>query len=113
MYWGETMKHIWWIGLIVAAGVVIPLPGKAQDKKEPDLTAGFAASDPDFKIQGEYVGEVPGKGKYGVQVVALGGGKFDVYFLGGGLPGAGWDTKTRVKVSAATKDKKAVFVGSA
>ncbi len=106
------MKRNWWIGLIVVAGVVIPLPGKAQDKKEPDLTTGLAASDPDFKVQGEYVGDGPAKGKYGAQVVALGGGKFDVYFLGGGLPGAGWDTRTRAKVSAAAKDKQVAFAGS-
>lgn len=42
--------------------------------------------DPDFQIQGEYVG----KG-VGLQLVALGGGKFDGYLLEGGLPGAGWE----------------------
>lgn len=42
--------------------------------------------DPDFMVQGEYVG----KG-LGLQLVALGGGKFDGYLLEGGLPGAGWE----------------------
>jgi hypothetical protein len=42
--------------------------------------------DPDFAIQGEYVGE-----GIGFQLVALGGGKFDGYLLEGGLPGAGWE----------------------
>jgi glycerophosphoryl diester phosphodiesterase len=88
----------------------------AQDKKpeakEPDLSTQVAEADPDFKIQGEYEGEVAGKGKYAAQVVALGGGKFDVYFLAGGLPGAGWDTKTRTKVGAATADGKVTFTGS-
>ena len=42
--------------------------------------------DPDFTVQGEYVG----KG-LGLQLVALGGGRFDGYLFEGGLPGAGWE----------------------
>ena len=62
-------------------------PSSAQDTKEPDRTTKAADAGPDFKVQGEYEGDVPGKGRYGAQVVALGGGVF-----AGGLPGAGWDT---------------------
>lgn len=58
------------------------------------------AEDPDFLIQGEYGS---GKDGLGVQVVALGSGKFDAYFLEGGLPGDGWDkSKKRVKVNGTT-----------
>ncbi|MEN6458237.1 MAG: DUF1080 domain-containing protein [Thermoguttaceae bacterium] len=52
-----------------------------------------AAKDPDFKVQGEYVGNgtLGGKKtKVGGQVIALSGGRFDVRLTPGGLPGDGW-----------------------
>ena len=58
------------------------------------------AENPDFMIQGEYGSSKDGMG---VQVVALGDGKFDAYFLEGGLPGDGWDkSKKRVQVNGTT-----------
>jgi len=58
------------------------------------------AENADFMIQGEYGSSKDG---LGVQVVALGNGKFDAYFLEGGLPGDGWDkSKKRVKVNGTT-----------
>jgi hypothetical protein len=50
----------------------------------------------DFSIQGEY----HRKGaSVGAQVVALGGGKFDLYVLEGGLPGLGWEKKDSPAIS--------------
>ena len=68
-----------------------------------------AAEDPDFAIQGEYEGEA-GK-KIGLQVVALGGGKFDLKMLRGGLPGNGWDGKGVTKGSAERVDQAVKFSG--
>ena len=65
--------------------------------------------DPDFAIQGEYGSDKQGAA-LGVQVVALGDGKFDAYFLEGGLPGVGW-TKgdRRSKVAGATTKNGLLF----
>ena len=55
--------------------------------------------DPDFSIQGEYGKGSPG-GQLGVQVVALGDGRFDAYILEDGLPGLGWERgKSRIKLN--------------
>jgi hypothetical protein len=44
--------------------------------------------DADYAIQGEYSGMMGGK-KMGVQIIALGDGKFDAVGFEGGLPGEG------------------------
>jgi hypothetical protein len=82
----------------------------ADEKKKPDVYLTPEEAGPDYQVQGEYEGQADGA-KWGAQVVALGAGKFDVYFLKGGLPGAGWDRKTRIKCSAATADGKTTLTG--
>lgn len=64
------------------------VPGKPYQLAAMDRSQ----ADADYVIQGEYVGKLEGK-KLGVQVVALGGGKFDVVLYRGGLPGDGWSGK--------------------
>ena len=57
--------------------------------------------DADYKIQGEYQGEVEmgdQKSKYGIQVIALGKGKFTGVGYSGGLPGDGWNKETPTRV---------------
>jgi hypothetical protein len=70
---------------------VCRLPVFAEDHAQPTFeTPEAAAADPDFQIQGEYAAE--GKG---VQVIALGDGKFRAVTYVGGLPGAGWNEKEK------------------
>ncbi len=67
------------------------------------------AEDPDFSIQGEYGGKQTGRG---VQVIALGDGKFDAWLLDGGLPGDGWSRgDARVRLEGARNEGGIFFAG--
>lgn len=79
----------------------------AQPKKELVATTVEAAG-PDYKVQGEYEGTA-GAAKIGVQVIALGDGAFQAVALPGGLPGAGWDGKSRILMDGKTEGNKTVF----
>jgi hypothetical protein len=65
------------------------LPAFAAEKEPTYITTEQAAKDPDFALQGEYAGELKGE-KRGVQVIALGNGKFHAVGYEGGLPGDGF-----------------------
>lgn len=70
--------------------------------------------DPDFKIQGEYQGTVKSADaefKAGVQVIALGEGRFHAVAYPGGLPGDGWDGANKPEADGELRDGLVVFPG--
>ena len=68
--------------------------------------------DADFPFQGEYAGEIDGGRKFGIQVIALGDGKFRAVFYPGGLPGDGWTKdKPKTKTDGAREDDTVTFAG--
>jgi hypothetical protein len=68
--------------------------------------------DPDFTIQGEY-GSAGAGASLGVQVVALGNGRFDAYLLQDGLPGLGWTREKSRTVWKGLRDGEKVIFTSA
>ena len=89
-------------------------PLLAEEKKDALVfTDPAKVTDPDFKVQGDYLGTADGS-KWGVQVIALGEGKFDFVAYPGGLPGAGWsgEKDERMKGSGKREDDGSVVLRS-
>ena len=79
-----------------------------------DTKAPAPEPDADFAYQGEYTGEIQtaanDKGPWGIQVVALGDGKFRAIAYKGGLPGAGWvKEEGRIESEGTIKDGTVTF----
>jgi hypothetical protein len=89
------------------APAVLLAKGPAYD--DPNKT------DADFPYQGEYVGTVEsddGQLKVGLQVIALGEGKFRAVGYHGGLPGDGWDGKSPKSSEGELKAGTVTFSGT-
>jgi len=83
----------------------VSAPAADPPKVEPKAYTDPETAGPDFKVQGEYSGPVPG-GVAGAQVVAEGDGRFLVHFLTGGLPAEGWDGASDYQGEAKTSNGK-------
>lgn len=92
----------------------LPTATAADSKGIVAITVEDAKKDPDFAIQGEYVGELggqDGKEKWGLQIIAQGDGKFHAVAFRGGLPGEGWDKSDKVEVDGTATDGVATLKG--
>lgn len=87
------------LALLLLGGLAAPASTQAAKPAGPAFTDPAKADD-DFAFQGEYAGEATIDGqalRLGVQVVALGDGKFDLVAYPGGLPGAGWTPPEKMR----------------
>jgi hypothetical protein len=114
----NTKRSGLWLASLLAAGLGANAPDPATPPPEkPKSDQGFwtleeaEAGDPDFDVQGEYVGMIAGDARraIGVQVIALGDGRFHAVFLPGGLPGAGWDGTNKAQCDGLRKGDRIVL----
>lgn len=109
-----------WCGRFVCVAILMASLGDvafAQPRRGsmPAFTTAEEAG-ADIALQGEYAGtiSVPGRGaaRVGLQVVALGEGKFDAALYRGGLPGSGWDRGTKGRYSGEAASGKLSLAGA-
>ncbi len=99
------MKTSTFFFTLICFGICVPVFAKGPKYTNPKN------ADADFAIQGEYTGEVDTgdeKDKFGIQVIALGDGKFRAVGYHGGLPGDGWNGEDPVRVEAERSDDGSV-----
>ena len=86
-------------------------PAWSQDKS-PHAVVDSTKADADFLLQGEYTGPATASSNQGLQLVALGDGKFQGVLYGKGLPGESWDGKTRLALTGETIGGKLQLSGT-
>lgn len=102
--------------VVLVLVVLCAATGAGESKANVGLALTPDKAGPEFKVQGEYEGEIAGadgaKQKFGAQVIALGDTDFNAKLESGGLPGAGWDMKS-FEIKGKTEGDKTTFAGLA
>ena len=101
---------LWVLAVLASSGVGSPINAHDQAKKVTELTE----VDADYHIQGEYIGAIPLDGccrPIGLQVMALGEGRFEALIYRGGLPGNGFDCSSRLKLAGNRSGEQVVLGG--
>ena len=103
------------LGRVLLAIVMVGATAAPSCAAGPEAFTDPAKAGLDYKIQGEYKGELKVQDEsapFGAQVIALGDGKFRGVFYFGGLPGDGWKRgDMQLSVDSATEDGKVTFTG--
>lgn len=99
--------------LVLPACLLTPASAQKQKQKPKQTEVWTDPADKtlpaDFKFQGEYATDDASLAKFGCQVIALGGGKFHAVVYPGGLPGAGWNGKSKSLMDGSLSGDKVTF----
>lgn len=94
-------------GLLVTASLLAASCTNALAGERPvRIAIDPAKAGPDYKVQGEYVGELDAGGTVGIQVYAQGDGEFHATAYYGGLPGDGAENVSVVHAEGKTEGNK-------
>jgi hypothetical protein len=109
------------LAALVAAIALVSFAADARGQNRqnrparPPAITDAAEAGPDYSLQGEYAGwlfvTTRGYEYTGLQVVALGGDKFEAMEYRGGLPGNGWDRATRTQLKGQVENGTLVLSG--
>ncbi|MGQ0635762.1 MAG: 3-keto-disaccharide hydrolase [Planctomycetaceae bacterium] len=98
--------------LVTLAASFLLMTALSADEPAKKVFTDPAKADADFKIQGEYEGKIGASSTAGVQLVALGDGKFQGVLFAGGLPGGTWDRLARLPLTGESRDGKVTLTGT-
>jgi len=107
----------WFLAALLLSSLALLSDAQAQNNDAKAKAPIEAFTDPekagpDYQVQGEYTGDVPGHGAFAMQVIAEGDGKYMLRALKGGLPGDGWDGSTQHRFTGKTVNGKVTFAGN-